>query len=267
MTNSPDLNGAPRAASFLWINLTGGLDTALSASAAGAFDVYDVRETALIPTAIALRAPLFLCFEFDEPDAIGMNAVAHVRRAHPSLPILMIISGHSHAVALWALRIRVWDLLVKPVATVELSQRIGTLIELTQQRRLGPSRAIRFPSQVGVAATAPSGARKLVRTHRVIEHISKHFGQEITLAEVAALCRLSPSRFCHVFRAEHDVSFGQYLLQYRLARACQRLSEPNALAKEVAYAVGFNDLSYFTRAFKRQLGVCPSQYQATARLS
>ena len=33
-------------------------------------------------------------------------------------------------------------------------------------------------------------------------------------------------------------------------------AQPGALVKDVAYSVGFNDLSYFTRAFKRQLGVC-----------
>ena len=51
----------------------------------------------------------------------------------------------------------------------------------------------------------------------------------------------------------------------RLDRACEGLTHPGALTKEVAYAVGFNDLSYFTCAFKRQLGVCPSDYQAGAR--
>ena len=52
---------------------------------------------------------------------------------------------------------------------------------------------------------------------------------------------------------------------YRLEQACESLAHPGALAKEVAYAVGFNDLSYFTWAFKRQLGLTPSEYRAGAR--
>ena len=47
----------------------------------------------------------------------------------------------------------------------------------------------------------------------------------------------------------------------------KRALPSGALAKEVAYSVGFNDLSYFTRAFKREFGGCPSAYQAGARLS
>jgi two-component system response regulator YesN len=52
-----------------------------------------------------------------------------------------------------------------------------------------------------------------------------------------------------------------------MERACERLAHPGALVKEVAYSVGFNDLSYFTRIFRRQFGVCPSAYQAGARTS
>ena len=62
-------------------------------------------------------------------------------------------------------------------------------------------------------------------------------------------------------------SFGQHLLRYRLERARERLAHPGALAKEVAYAVGFNDLAYFTWAFKLQLGLTPSEYRAGASLS
>ena len=49
--------------------------------------------------------------------------------------------------------------------------------------------------------------------------------------------------------------------------AYERIDHLDGMAREVAYAVGFNNLSYFARAFKRQLGVCPSKYQGTARLS
>jgi AraC-like DNA-binding protein len=44
-----------------------------------------------------------------------------------------------------------------------------------------------------------------------------------------------------------------------LDRACKRLDK-RMLGKEVAYSVGFNDLSYFTWTFKRQVGMCPSHY-------
>jgi AraC-like DNA-binding protein len=79
--------------------------------------------------------------------------------------------------------------------------------------------------------------------------------------------RLSPSQFCRVFRQELDVGFGQCLLRYRIDRACEHLAHPGATAKAVADAVGFNELSYFTRAFKRRVGVCPSDYRAAARSS
>ena len=95
--------------------------------------------------------------------------------------------------------------------------------------------------------------------------MATHFDRKIALHHAAALCQLSPSQFCRVFRQEQGVSFGQHLLRYRLERACEGLAQPGALAKEVAYSVGFNDLSYFSWAFKRQLGVCPSDYQAGAR--
>ena len=179
----------------------------------------------------------------------------------------MITGGHSEAVAIWALRIRVWDLLVKPVSSGELSQRLTALIELTRQPGRGPARAIRFPSQGSEATAVPDGPGRHSRTHPAITHVATHFDRKIALQDVAALCRLSPTQFCRAFRKEQGASFGQHLLRYRLERACEGLVHSGALAKEVAYAVGFNDLSYFTWAFKRQLGVCPSEYRAGARLS
>ena len=265
MANSFAPASAPRDATFLWINLTRDARTVLDQSAGGAFDVRCVREPTQIPGAIQAHAPQFLCFEFDEPDGPGIAALAHTRHAHPSLPVLMITGGHSEAVAIWALRIRVWDLLVKPVSSGELSQRLTALIELTRHPGRGPARAIRFPPQGSAATTVPVGPGRHRKTHPAIAHVATHFDHKIALEDVAALCRLSPTQFCRAFRQEQGASFGQHLLRYRLERACESLAHSGALAKEVAYAVGFNDLSHFTWAFKRQLGLTPSEYRAGAR--
>ena len=267
MANSFAPMSAPCDASFLWVNLTRDARTVLEESAGGAFDVRRVREPTQIPGAIQVHAPQFLCFEFDEPDAPGIAVLAHTRRAHPSLPVLMITGAHSEAVVLWALRIRVWDLLVKPVSCGELSQRLTALFELTNHAGPGSARDIGFPSQGIETTTVPTGFDKHRKTHPAIAHVATHFDRKIALEDVAALCRLSPTQFCRAFRQEQGASFGQYLLRYRLERACERLDHQGALAKEVAYAVGFNDLSYFTWAFKRQLGLTPSEYRAGARLS
>lgn len=104
-------------------------------------------------------------------------------------------------------------------------------------------------------------------TAPAVTHVAAHFAGRIALDQAAALCRLSPTQFCRLFKVEQSESFVQFLLRFRLERASERLAHPDVLVKEVAYAVGFNDLSYFARAFKRHFGVCPRQFQAAARLS
>ena len=267
MYDTFDSASKPRDASIVWVNLTREAHTALGQSAGGAFDVHCVREPGQIRAAIARYAPQFLCFEFDEPKPRGIDALADTRRTHPSLPVLMITACHSEPLALWALRIRVWDLLVQPVLTSDLSRCIRTLVDLTRQRRQGPAREIRFPQQTEQALPVLEAPGSEGRTQAAVSYVATHFDGPIALEHAASLCRLSPTQFCRLFRLEHGVSFGQHLVGYRLEQARERLAHPGALVKEVAYAVGFNDLSYFTRAFKRQLGVCPREYQAGARLS
>jgi AraC-like DNA-binding protein/CheY-like chemotaxis protein len=235
------------------VDLTRHADTSLAESLDGAFDIHRVNRPADVSGAITSRTPAFICFEFDEPSAQGIDVLTRVRHDYPALPVLVIAGRNSMSIAIWALRLRVWDLLVKPVALGELCSRILTLAALTKNTM--PQRA---PAPVFDATP-----RK--KTQAAIAYVSANFNGRIALDHVAALCQLSPSQFCRTFRQDHGASFGQYLLRFRMERACERLEHPDALVKEVAYSVGFNDLSYFTRVFRRHVGMCPSVYQAGAR--
>ena len=259
MSHSFDPASASPYYRFVWVDLTANAQASLAESLDGAFDIHRVDEPARVADTIRCRTPAFVCFEFDEPNAQGIDALTRVRRDYPALPVLVIAGRNSMAIAMWALRLRVWDLLIKPVPLRELCRSILALAALTRASDT-PSRAAE--RSVPLPAFEP---RERQKTQPAIAYVRANFDGRIALDHVAAICQLSPSQFCRTFRQEHGVSFGQYLLGFRMERACERLAHPGALVKEVAYSVGFNDLSYFTRIFRRQFGVCPSAYQAGAR--
>jgi AraC-like DNA-binding protein len=104
-----------------------------------------------------------------------------------------------------------------------------------------------------------------MRISAAIPYVAEHYGDAISLDDMAAVCRLSRSQFCRAFKQTYGQTFGQYLLRYRMERARERLASSGALIKEVAYAVGFNDHSYFTMSFRREFGVSPRAYQLSYR--
>jgi len=118
--------------------------------------------------------------------------------------------------------------------------------------------------QLELPLPARSPGRRDRRTAPAIALIAANFHERIDLAAAARVCHLSSSHFSRVFKREHGVTFSHYVVQYRIRRACDLLAAPGVSVKEVGFGVGFNDLAYFSRTFRRCVGVCPTQYQSGA---
>lgn len=97
--------------------------------------------------------------------------------------------------------------------------------------------------------------------HRVQTFIGEHLGETITLAMLAKKAKLSPSHFTRVFRKLFQVSPMQYVLQARAAKACELMTETSLPLKQIAAAVGYEDRYYFSRMFRKVMGVSPSGYR------
>ena len=82
------------------------------------------------------------------------------------------------------------------------------------------------------------------------------------LTEAGIAVRLSNSRLRHIFKAERGIAPGQFIKSLRLQRARELLESSILTVKEVMTEAGFNDKSYFTRAFKQCFGVSPSAYRS-----
>lgn len=96
-----------------------------------------------------------------------------------------------------------------------------------------------------------------------ISFVDDNLHRDIYIGEVAQLVRLSRTRFCHLFRAELGMSFGQFLKKARLEKGRQLLETSFEPVKAVTADIGYNDPNYFEREFKKAYGMTPSRYRAT----
>jgi AraC-like DNA-binding protein len=97
----------------------------------------------------------------------------------------------------------------------------------------------------------------------VLDHMEAHLGSKNSVPDLAKLARCTPDHFIRLFREATSTTPHQYLIERRLQRAVQLLSDGER-PSDVATGLGFYDASAFTRAFKRRFGVPPSKYAQEA---
>lgn len=102
-----------------------------------------------------------------------------------------------------------------------------------------------------------------VRLNNVIQFTLSQFHRPIELEEVASVANMSSSAFCRFFKLRTRKTYTEFLNEVRINKACNHLAEKDATVFEVCYKVGFNNLSYFNRKFKRITGHTPSTFQKT----
>lgn len=106
-----------------------------------------------------------------------------------------------------------------------------------------------------------SNIKRIDIIHKAIQYIQSNYSQKITLVNVAQSVFLSPAYFSKIFKEEMGCSFREYLNSYRIEKSMVMLVNENIKASTIAYAVGFDDQSYFTKVFKKIVGITPNQYR------
>lgn len=99
------------------------------------------------------------------------------------------------------------------------------------------------------------------RMDRVMQFLLENRFQAISLEDVAEKANLSKEAFCRFFKLRTRKTFTQYLQQLRINEAQKLLQETDLGISEIAYKVGFENLSYFNRSFKSITGKTPREFK------
>ena len=104
-------------------------------------------------------------------------------------------------------------------------------------------------------------------TTATISYIKENYSEDISLAELAGRCVVTPEHLCRTFKHDTGFSIFEYISIIRLQQAQFLLrSDPSLSVSEVALRCGFNDSNYFSKCFKSALGISPCGFRKAERI-
>ncbi|MDH2211649.1 AraC family transcriptional regulator [Agrobacterium sp. GD03643] len=108
---------------------------------------------------------------------------------------------------------------------------------------------------------APRGGLADWQVRRVTRYMQEHLGEEIGLDELAALVSLSRFHFCTAFRKATGHTPHNWLVALRIEEARRHLNERMLAVTDIALMVGYQTPSSFAAAFRKLVGMTPSEYR------
>jgi AraC-like DNA-binding protein len=111
----------------------------------------------------------------------------------------------------------------------------------------------------------PRGGLPAGVLRRICEHIESHLENNISLETLATDAGLSLYHFARAFRQSVGISPHRYVMQQRVKKAQQMLTQTDLPLANIAVVVGFADQSHFSRQFRRLVGTTPGGYRRSQR--
>lgn len=96
---------------------------------------------------------------------------------------------------------------------------------------------------------------------KIAEYIGLNWQKQISVDELAQMVSLSESRTAHVFKEATGKSIHQYILEKKILNAKELLANTDMSIAEISATVGFDDALYFSKVFRRKVGVSPKFYK------
>lgn len=119
--------------------------------------------------------------------------------------------------------------------------------------------AVRLAENIADALSRDDQNSNDVLLSKIKQYIDDHFGEDLSLQDVAEKAFLSTVYFSRFFKKQTGENFSDYLLRVRMEHAAQFLKE-NKKVTDVSQACGYSNSGYFSRIFKEYYGCTPTEY-------
>ena len=204
------------------------------------------------------------------PGMNGLDAARAVMSQRPDCRVIFVTAYSLFQYAHEAVHLGACDYLLKPVDPDELEASIRRAIrQIETERKLHALAPLPQEPEAAVPeAAAPQEEPENNQAALVMAHVRRYLEDnymfDISLDSVGEILHISPAYLSAQFKKYQKMNFLDCLTELRINAAKELLKDPFRSSAEVASMVGYEDASYFARAFKKRTGVTPTQYRKQA---
>lgn len=193
-----------------------------------------------------------------EIDGIQLSKTLKTKEETSHIPIIMLTAKASEQSKLEGLETQVDDYLTKPFSMRELAVRIRNILANRQILREKYKQALVVnPSEI----TTNSVDERFIG--KVLEIVEQQMANpEFSVDMLCEAAGVSRSSLHNKLKSLVNQSATEFINTIRVKRAAQLIKQNVGTISEIAYDVGFNNLSYFSKVFKKHMGINPSELQA-----
>ena len=185
--------------------------------------------------------PDLVFMDIEMPLKSGVEAAAVIKRQRPETHIVFLTAYDRFDYAVGALRSGGEEYLLKPVPEADLRETLQKFFNV-----------------------APEGTHKVSPFEAELDvWVRRHYTEDAALEDAAASMGMSPYYFSRQVKAATGKTFLEFVTDYRIQRAKQRLLSTELPISDIGRAVGYPDSNYFTKVFKRTVGCTPSAYRSS----
>ena len=221
-------------------------------------------------TAVLWGADLIL-MDIEMPGMSGLDAARAVLAQRPGCRVIFVTAYSLFQYAHEAVHLGACDYLLKPVDPDELEASIRRAMRQVEAERkleeLATAKALPEPQDAGAAPAedaADEDSPAAMVMAQVRRYLEDNYMFDLSLDSVGEILHISPAYLSAQFKKYQKMNFLDCQTELRINAAKKLLADPLRSTAEVASMVGYDDSSYFARAFKKRTGMTPTQYRRQA---
>lgn len=194
--------------------------------------------------------------DINMPKLNGLSLAELMKQENDKVKIAMITGYDYFEYAVQALRVGVDEYILKPVSRKDIDLLLKKLITKMEDEQ--KVKAVdQFEGQLDIDISFDDKLRKVVSDHL--------FDMNFSLKYLSEKMNLSSSYLSNIFKEIYGIPFQNYVLDQRMEKAKVLLIASDMKNYEIAEAIGYEDVNYFSTRFKKSTGMTPKQYKGTVQ--